>query len=203
MAERPHATGADPQPGRHGDSGDATSQSEPCEDVQPELLGLTPGGVCVLDAEGRCLAANHGASAAFGRPPGALVGQRLADVLPPHFADAYPALLADATCSGRGAATCAGNDGGRLRMTIWSLGKTDMTAERFVLVIDDVTQQELAEQALQDSQAKANALLQEGSALVAANDLTGLKNVVFQLQNMLPAKVAEQARRGYGSGLGA
>jgi len=27
--------------------------------------------------------------------------------------------------------------------------------------------------------------------------------VVFQLQNMLPAKVAEMARRGYGSGLAA
>jgi len=56
---------------------------------------------------------------------------------------------------------------------------------------------------LMRDQAKANALLQEGSAQVAANDLTGLKNTVFQLQNMLPAKVAEQARRGYGSGLGA
>jgi molecular chaperone DnaK len=52
-------------------------------------------------------------------------------------------------------------------------------------------------------QAKAGALFQEGSAQVAANDLTGLKNVVFQLQNLLPAKVAELARRGYGSGLGA
>jgi hypothetical protein len=50
-------------------------------------------------------------------------------------------------------------------------------------------------------QAKASALLQEGRGYVAANDLAGLKNVVFQLQNMLPRKVAELARRGYGSGL--
>jgi hypothetical protein len=51
-------------------------------------------------------------------------------------------------------------------------------------------------------QEKAGALLQEGRGYVAANDLAGLKNVVFQLQNMLPRKVAELARRGYGSGLG-
>lgn len=56
---------------------------------------------------------------------------------------------------------------------------------------------------LMRDQARAGALLQQGNAQIAANDLTGLKNVVFQLQNMLPAKVAELARRGYGSGLGA
>ena len=50
-------------------------------------------------------------------------------------------------------------------------------------------------------QVKAGALLQEGRGHVDANDLNGLKNVVFQLQNMLPPKVAELARRGYGSGL--
>jgi molecular chaperone DnaK len=49
--------------------------------------------------------------------------------------------------------------------------------------------------------AKAAALVQEGRAFVAANDLPGLKNVVFQLQNLLPPNVAAQARRGYGSGL--
>ena len=54
---------------------------------------------------------------------------------------------------------------------------------------------------LMRDQAKAGALLQEGRGHVAANDLNGLKNVVFQLQNILPAKVAELARRGYGSGL--
>jgi molecular chaperone DnaK len=55
---------------------------------------------------------------------------------------------------------------------------------------------------LMRDQEKAGALLQEGRGYVAANDLAGLKNVVFQLQNMLPRKVAELARRGYGSGLG-
>jgi molecular chaperone DnaK len=54
---------------------------------------------------------------------------------------------------------------------------------------------------LMRDQAKAGLLLQEGRGYVAANDLTGLKNVVFQLQNMLPKRVAELARRGYGSGL--
>jgi molecular chaperone DnaK len=49
--------------------------------------------------------------------------------------------------------------------------------------------------------AKAGALVQEGRAFVASNDLPGLKNVVFQLQNLLPANVSNQARRGFGSGL--
>ena len=56
---------------------------------------------------------------------------------------------------------------------------------------------------LMRDQAKAGALLQEGRACVGASDLNGLKNVVFQLQNLLPPKVAELARRGYGSGLAA
>jgi len=54
---------------------------------------------------------------------------------------------------------------------------------------------------LMRDQEKAGALLQRGREHVAANDLDGLKNVVFHLQNMLPEKVAEMARRGYGSGL--
>jgi molecular chaperone DnaK len=54
---------------------------------------------------------------------------------------------------------------------------------------------------LMRDQAKSGALLQEGRACVAANDLAGLKNVVFHLQNLLPGKVAGPARRGYGSGL--
>jgi molecular chaperone DnaK len=56
---------------------------------------------------------------------------------------------------------------------------------------------------LMGDQAKAGVLLKEGRGHVDANDLNGLKNVVFQLQNMLPPKVAELARRGYGSGLAA
>jgi hypothetical protein len=51
--------------------------------------------------------------------------------------------------------------------------------------------------------AKAGALVQEGRVYVTANELSGLKNIVFQLQNLLPANVAPQARRGYGSGLAA
>jgi len=54
---------------------------------------------------------------------------------------------------------------------------------------------------LMRDQVKAGVLLQEGRGHVDTNDLNGLKNVVFQLQNMLPPKVAELARRGYGSGL--
>ncbi len=54
---------------------------------------------------------------------------------------------------------------------------------------------------LMRDQEKAGVLLQEGRGHVAANDLDGLKNVVFHLQNLLPRKVAEMARRGYGSGL--
>jgi hypothetical protein len=54
---------------------------------------------------------------------------------------------------------------------------------------------------MMNDQAKAATLLEEGRRCVSTNDLGGLKNVVFQLQNMLPKKVAELARRGYGSGL--
>ena len=49
--------------------------------------------------------------------------------------------------------------------------------------------------------ARAGALVQEGRAHVTANDLPGLKNIVFHLQNLLPPNVASQVRRGYGSGL--
>jgi molecular chaperone DnaK len=49
--------------------------------------------------------------------------------------------------------------------------------------------------------ARAGTLVRQGRVHVAANDLAGLKNIVFQLQNLLPANVAAQARRGYGSGL--
>lgn len=54
---------------------------------------------------------------------------------------------------------------------------------------------------LMSDQARAGALLKEGRGCVDANDLGGLKNVVFELQKMLPKKVVELARRGYGSGL--
>ena len=49
--------------------------------------------------------------------------------------------------------------------------------------------------------AKATRLLAEGRGHVAANNLPELKNVVFQLQDLLPKKVADEARRGYGSGI--
>jgi hypothetical protein len=44
-------------------------------------------------------------------------------------------------------------------------------------------------------------LIEQGRTLVHADNLDELKNVVYQLQDMLPKKVVEQARRGYGSGL--
>jgi len=49
--------------------------------------------------------------------------------------------------------------------------------------------------------AKASSLIEQGRAHVAAENLPELKDVVYQLQDMLPKKVVEQARRGYGSGL--
>ena len=49
--------------------------------------------------------------------------------------------------------------------------------------------------------AKAGRLLEEGRGHVAADNLPELKNVVLQLQDLLPKKVAEQVRRGYGSGI--
>ena len=44
-------------------------------------------------------------------------------------------------------------------------------------------------------------LIALGHTHVRANDLPELKNVVYQLQDLLPKKIVEQARRGYGSGL--
>ena len=159
MAERPRATGAGSPPDRQGSVAAVGSRDQWGEDHSRELLHTPPGDMFLLDAEGRCVAASAGASEALERPSTALVGQRLADVLPPQLADAYPALLSDTTCSGRAAASCTAADGCRRRMTMWSLGETGAAGERFVLVVDDVTQHELAEQALRDSQATANALL--------------------------------------------
>ena len=48
---------------------------------------------------------------------------------------------------------------------------------------------------------RAAALIEQGRAHVVAASLDELKNVVYQLQDLLPKKVVEQARRGYGSGL--
>jgi molecular chaperone DnaK len=50
-------------------------------------------------------------------------------------------------------------------------------------------------------QMKSAQLIEQGRGLVKAENLDELKNVVYQLQDMLPKKVVEQARRGYGSGL--
>jgi molecular chaperone DnaK len=44
-------------------------------------------------------------------------------------------------------------------------------------------------------------LIQQGHAHVKDDNLPELKNVVYQLQDLLPKKIVEQARRGYGSGL--
>lgn len=159
MADRPRATGAGSPPDGQGSDFAVGSHDRSEENLPRELLHNASGGVCLLDADGRCVAASGGAAQALGRSPGALVGRHLADVLPSHLADAYPALLSDATCSGHAAASCTADDGGRRRMTMWSLSETGAAGERFVLIVDDVTQQELAEQALRDSQAKANALL--------------------------------------------
>jgi molecular chaperone DnaK len=50
-------------------------------------------------------------------------------------------------------------------------------------------------------QVQAKPWIEQGRAHVAADNLAELKNVVYQLQDQLPKKVVEQARRGYGSGL--
>jgi len=56
-------------------------------------------------------------------------------------------------------------------------------------------------QAQMSDQAAAGPLIELGRAHVAADNLAELKNVVYQLQDLLPKKTVEQARRGYGSGL--
>jgi molecular chaperone DnaK len=48
---------------------------------------------------------------------------------------------------------------------------------------------------------RATELLAHGRDHIAADELDQLKEVVFQLQDMLPKRIVEQARRGYGSGL--
>lgn len=50
-------------------------------------------------------------------------------------------------------------------------------------------------------QAAAAKVIEEGRACASAENLDGLKNTVYQLQDLLPKRVVEQARRGYGSGL--
>jgi molecular chaperone DnaK len=50
-------------------------------------------------------------------------------------------------------------------------------------------------------QAEAAKVIEAGRAHAAADNLAELKNSVYQLQDLLPKRVVEQARRGYGSGL--
>lgn len=48
---------------------------------------------------------------------------------------------------------------------------------------------------------RAAALLKDGRMHAAGLDMAELKNVIYQLQDLLPAQTVEDARRGYGSGL--
>ncbi len=50
-------------------------------------------------------------------------------------------------------------------------------------------------------QEAATRLIQQGRVYLADNNLTELKNIVYQLQDRLPKLAAQQARRGYSSGL--
>jgi len=50
-------------------------------------------------------------------------------------------------------------------------------------------------------QTAAAKIVEEGRAYAVEGNLPELKNSVYQLQDLLPKKVVEQARRGYGSGL--
>lgn len=60
----------------------------------------------------------------------------------------------------------------------------------------------LAESASQMREtARAEALIRQGKACLTSDNLAELKNVVFQLQDLLPRKVVERAQRGYGSTL--
>jgi molecular chaperone DnaK len=56
-------------------------------------------------------------------------------------------------------------------------------------------------QAQMHDQIKAARLLQQGRQLISADNHAELKNVVFQLQDLLPRKLVDEVRRGYGSGL--
>ena len=49
--------------------------------------------------------------------------------------------------------------------------------------------------------ARAETLIRQGKACLTSDNLAELKNVVFQLQDLLPRKVVERAQRGYGSTL--
>lgn len=49
--------------------------------------------------------------------------------------------------------------------------------------------------------ARAATLLKEGRAHAATLNVAELKNVIYQLQDLLPAQTVEDARRGYGSGI--
>jgi hypothetical protein len=56
-------------------------------------------------------------------------------------------------------------------------------------------------QAQMRDQERAAELIKEGRAHVKANQLAELKNVVFQLQDLLPRSGLDDSARGYGSGL--
>jgi molecular chaperone DnaK len=50
-------------------------------------------------------------------------------------------------------------------------------------------------------QTMAAQVVERGRGFISEDNLPELKNTVYQLQELLPKKIVEQARRGYGSGL--
>ena len=49
--------------------------------------------------------------------------------------------------------------------------------------------------------AKADRLFAQGARAIEANDLREMRRVAIQLWDLLPKDVAEEVKRGYGSGL--
>jgi hypothetical protein len=57
------------------------------------------------------------------------------------------------------------------------------------------------DQPLMSDPARANRLISHGRQAIAENNLQGLRNACIQLLQMLPREVAEEAQRGWNSGV--
>jgi diguanylate cyclase (GGDEF)-like protein/PAS domain S-box-containing protein len=190
VAERPHATSPGSQPDRHVPTGAAGSLPDSGGDISLGQRAVSPGAVCLLDAEGRCLAADSGAAEVLGQPTGSLVGRLLQEMLPPQSVGAHPTLLTDSSCSGRAVADCTDSAGSRRRVTVCSLGDAGDAGERFVLLVDDVAEQELTQQALRESEAMAGALLNAPSDAVF---MIGRDDSVLAINHVAAERLGKQA----------
>ena len=120
------------------------------------ILGVLPGGVLVVDADGRIERANARAEEIFGYTADALVGQPVELLMPERFHGTHPAhrraFAAEGTARAmgrRGDLTARHRDGHELTVEIGLAPMHDDDGLRIILAINDVTARRRAEHQLE------------------------------------------------------